>query len=75
MKIAVGVIILSIFVFLIASPVGSSHIKDSIVVTDANESSPSNPDSNDQETSKEFPILVAMSFLGLAAVRKPNSDK
>lgn len=75
MKIVVGVIILSIFVFLIASPVGSSYFEDANVVTDAYESSPSNPDPSDQETSKGFPILVAMSFLGLVAVRRPTSDK
>jgi len=63
MKIAVGVIILSMFVFLVAIPVSSSDFEDSIVVTDANESSPAKPDSNDQETSETFPILIAMNFL------------
>jgi len=74
MKIAVSVIILSIFVLILASPVGSSHFVDRDETIEVTESSPSNPDSNDQETSNGFPILVAMSFLGLAAVRKPNSD-
>ncbi len=74
MKIAVGVIILLIFVILVASPVSSSHFADTIVVADITESSTSNPDSNDQETST-FPILISMSLLGFVAVRRPNSDK
>lgn len=74
MKIAVGVIILSIFVLLVASPVGSSHFEDTIVLTDANVSSRSNPDSNDQGISKMFPVLISMSFLGLVAVRRNTSN-
>ena len=74
MKITVGVTILSIFFFLLASPVGSSHFSDSFEVIDTTQSTPSNPDSNDQETST-FPILISMSVLGLVAVRRSTSDK
>ncbi len=75
MKFAAGVIILSIFVILVASPVSSSHFADSIVVTDTTVSSPSNPDPNDQKTSKTFPLLLSIGFLGLIAVRRDTSDK
>jgi hypothetical protein len=75
MKMTVAAIILSTFVFFLASSVSSNYIADSIVVTDANESAPTQPDSDDQETSKTFPILLSMSVLGLAAVRRPPPGK
>ena len=74
MKLAVGIIILSIFVIFVASPVNSIHYADSVEVSDTTESSPSKPDSNNQEPSI-YPILLAMSFLGLVTVRRPKPDK
>ncbi|NNK84748.1 MAG: hypothetical protein HKO91_04260 [Desulfobacterales bacterium] len=67
MKIAIGVIILSMFVFLVAIPAISSNFEDRIVVTDASESAPANPDSKDQDTSETYPILTATSFFSTSS--------
>ena len=75
MKITFGVIILSILIILVASPVSSSYFADRIEVTSATGGSPPKSDSNDQETSKSFPILLSMSFISLVAVRRPTTDK